>query len=43
MENRTDIFDTSLYEVVVFPSRTIDEVFKIENGPEISVLTSYNK
>ncbi|MBU1033778.1 glycosyltransferase family 39 protein [Patescibacteria group bacterium] len=42
-EVRNDIFDTSLYEVVVFPSRTIDEVFQMENGPEISVLTSYNK
>ncbi len=38
-----NVLDSLIYEIVVFPSKNVTEVFQIENGPEITVLSSYNK
>lgn len=37
-----DVRKSPIYEIVIFPKKNIQEVFQIENGPEITVLTSYN-
>lgn len=37
-----NILNSKIYEIVVFPNKNIQEIFQIENGPEITVLTSYN-
>ena len=43
-EEKTEknVLDSLIYEIVVFPNKNIKEVFQIENGPEITVLQSYN-
>lgn len=38
-----NVLDSLIYEIVVFPNKQVVEVFQIENGPEITVLSSYNK
>jgi len=38
-----NVLDSLIYEIVVFPDKNIKEIFKIENGPEITVLSSYNE
>jgi 4-amino-4-deoxy-L-arabinose transferase-like glycosyltransferase len=38
-----NVLDSLIYEIVVFPNKHIKEVFQIENGPEITVLQSYNE
>lgn len=44
-EEKTEknLLDSLIYEIVVFPDKNVVEVFQIENGPEITVLSSYNK
>ncbi len=38
-----NVLDSLIYEIVVFPNKQVEEVFQIKNGPEITVLSSYNK
>ena len=38
-----NVLDSLIYEIVVFPNKQVEEVFQIENGPEITVLSSYNE
>ncbi len=38
-----NILNSEIYEIVVFPNKKVTEVFQMENGPEISVLSSYNE
>lgn len=38
-----NILDSQIYEIVVFPNKNVTETFQMENGPEISVLSSYNE
>lgn len=38
-----NVLNSQIYEIVVFPGKNIDETFEVKNGPEISVLSDYNK
>ena len=38
-----NILDLQIYEIVVFPNKSIVETFQMENGPEINILSSYNE
>lgn len=38
-----NVLDSQVYEIVVFPNKNIIETFEMKNGPEISVLSSYNE
>lgn len=38
-----NVLDSQIYEIIVFPSKNIVETFEMKNGPEISILSSYNK
>ena len=45
-KKETDLINLPIYEIQVFPDKEIQEVYQIENGPEITVLsragTAYN-
>ena len=34
----TNVVDSPIYEIVVFPNKIPSEVYEVENGPEITVL-----
>lgn len=38
-----NVLNSAIYEIVVFPNKQVSEVFQMPNGPEITVLTSYNE
>ena len=38
-----NILNSAIYEIVVFPNKNIVETFNVTDGPEITVLTSYNE
>jgi len=38
-----DVLNLPIYEIVVFRGKFVQEIFQIENGPEITVLTRYNE
>lgn len=38
-----NVLDSQIYEIVVFPNKHLVETFEMKNGPEISVLSSYNE
>lgn len=38
-----NVLNSEIYEIVVFPEKHVKEVFDMQNGPEITVLTSYNE
>ncbi len=44
-EEKTEknVLNSEIYEIVVFPNKNITDTFQMENGPEITVLSSYNK
>lgn len=42
-KNGDNVLSSPIYEIVVFPNRDKAEKFQIENGPEISIVSNYNK
>lgn len=38
-----NVLDLAIYEIIVFPNKNLLETFEMQNGPEISVLSSYNE
>lgn len=38
-----NVLELPIYEIIVFEGKFVSEVFTIENGPEITVLTRYNE
>lgn len=38
-----NILNSAIYEIVVFPNKNMVETFNVTDGPEITVLTSYNE
>ncbi len=38
-----DVVSLPIYEIIVFRGKYVSEIFQIENGPEITVLTRYNE
>lgn len=38
-----NVLDSEIYEIIVFPNKSLLETFEMENGPEISVLSRYNE
>ncbi len=38
-----DVLNSEIYEIIVFPNKNLLETFNMQNGPEISVLSSYNE
>ncbi len=42
-KKQNNILNSDIYEIIVFPNKNVKEIFQIENGPEITVISSYNK